>query len=61
MNAPVPVPRPEDVSDAPGTTTTAPEHRLGWSCIVLLVIAVLVTLMWNAALGWLAGKAFGLW
>jgi hypothetical protein len=62
MNAPVPIPRPEEVSNAPDSTpTTTPKHRLGWLCVVLLVAAVLATLVWNVALGWLAGKAFGLW
>jgi len=62
MNAPVPIPRPEEVSDAPSSTNVAaPERHLGWPSIVLLIVAVLVTLLWNAALGWLAGKAFGLW
>lgn len=62
MNAPVPIPRPEEVSDTPhSTTVAAPERHLGWPSIVLLIIAALVTLLWNAALGWLAGKAFGLW
>jgi hypothetical protein len=62
MNAPVPIPRPEEVSDAASSTTaTAPEHHLGWPSIILLIVALLVTVLWNAALGWLAGKAFGLW
>ena len=62
MNAPVPIPRPEEVSDAPSSTNVAaPVRHLGWASVVLLIIAVLVTLLWNAALGWLAGKAFGLW
>ena len=62
MNAPVQIPRPEEVTDAPrSTAAAAPEHHLGWHSIVLLIVAVLVTLLWNAALGWLAGKAFGWW
>jgi len=28
---------------------------------VLLTVAVLITMLWNAALGWVAGRAFGLW
>ena len=62
MNAPVPMPRPEEVSDAQGNTTaTVPEHHLKWPCIILLVTAVLVTVLWNVALGWLVGRVFGLW
>jgi hypothetical protein len=62
MNAPVPVPRPEEVSDATrDPTVAAPEHHLGWPSILLLISAALVTLLWNAALVWLAGRAFGLW
>jgi len=60
MNVPVQIPRPE-VSDPPCSTTDGPEHQRGWLCIALLVAAVLATLVWNAALGWLAGRAFGLW
>jgi len=56
------MPRPEEVSDAPrDDTVTAPKHHLGWPSIVLLIVALLVTVLWNTALGWLAGKAFGLW
>jgi len=61
MNAPVNIPRSELSDTARSTTTTAPEHRLEWPGIVLLIVAVLVTLLWNAALVWLAGRAFGLW
>jgi len=61
MNAPVQIPRPEISNPVHPTTTTAPEHQLQWPGIVLLIVAVLVTLLWNAALVWLAGRAFGLW
>jgi len=61
MNAPVQIPRPELSDPVRSTTTTAPQHQLQWPGIVLLIVAVLVTLLWNAALVWLAGKAFGLW
>jgi hypothetical protein len=62
MNAPVQVPRPE-VSDPLGTapTTGAPDPRLGWPSIILLIVAALVTMLWNAALAWLVGRAFGVW
>ena len=61
MNAPVHIPRPELSDTAHSTTTTAPEPQLGWHSIVLLTVAVLITMLWNAALGWVAGMAFGLW
>jgi hypothetical protein len=39
----------------------ASEHRAGWLCIAVLVVALLATLAWIAALGWLVFKAFSLW
>ena len=61
MNAPVHIPRPEVSDTARSTTATAPAPQLGWPSIVLLIVAVLATLLWNASLAWLAGRAFGLW
>jgi len=61
MNAPVHIPRPEISDTAHPTTRTAPARQLGWPNIALLMAAVLVTVLWNTALAWLAGKAFGLW
>jgi uncharacterized membrane protein len=61
MNARFHIDRPEVVDPASSTSTPASEHRSGWLCIAMLIIAVLVTLVWIATLGWLVVKAFSLW
>jgi hypothetical protein len=60
MNAPFHIDRPQIVDP---TTSSAPasEHRSGWLCVAMLGVALLATLVWIAALGWLAVKAISLW
>ena len=61
MNGPFHIDRPEVVDPASSTSTPASEHRPGWLCIAMLVVALLATLVWIATLGWLVVKAFSLW
>ena len=61
MNAPFHIDRPEVIDPTSSTSAPASEHRSGWLCVALLVVALLATLVWIAALGWLAVKAISLW
>jgi hypothetical protein len=61
MNAPFHIDRPEVVDPASSTRTPASKQRSGWLCITMLVVALLATMVWIAALGWLVVKAFSLW
>ena len=61
MNAPFHIDRPEVVDPVSATSTPASEHRSGWLCIAMLIVAFLATLVWIATLGWLVVKAFSLW
>jgi hypothetical protein len=61
MNAPFHIDRPEVVDPASSTSAPASKQRSGWLCITMLIVALLTTIVWIAALGWLAVKAFSLW
>lgn len=60
MNAPAQT-QESDITNQIYATAEVHHRQFGRGGLGILIFALLMTLVWDALLGWWTGKAFGLW